>query len=160
MKNKINKKGFTLLELLVVVLIIGILAAVALPQYRKVVEEAKLTEALENIAVIEGAAHRYMLAHPEMTSSVFLEDFLDVDLNGGEGKGKSYYFVFSASCNGDGYSISATRQQKDTTNIYVLELDEEDENISRYCYTHYTDIGRYICKYLESQGWEYIDEEY
>ena len=32
-----NKKGFTLLELLVVVLIIGILAGIALPQYKKAV---------------------------------------------------------------------------------------------------------------------------
>ena len=39
-----NKKGFTLLELLVVVLIIGILASIALPQYTKAVEKAKLSE--------------------------------------------------------------------------------------------------------------------
>ncbi|WP_428076722.1 type IV pilin protein [Candidatus Avelusimicrobium fimicolum] len=53
-----NKKGFTLIELLAVVLIVAILSGVALPQYRKVVEKARLSEAESMMRTIYDSSER------------------------------------------------------------------------------------------------------
>jgi prepilin-type N-terminal cleavage/methylation domain-containing protein len=54
-----NKKGFSLTELLIVVLIIGILSALAFPQYRKNVRRTRATEAMMTLKYYTDAANEY-----------------------------------------------------------------------------------------------------
>lgn len=65
---QINKKGFTLIEILVVVLIIGVLAAVAIPGYRKSIEKAKAAEAVAVINDAAKAEQDFALASSRYTS--------------------------------------------------------------------------------------------
>ena len=58
-----NKRGFTLLELLVVVLIIGILASIALPQYQMAVTKAKVASILPLMRRWKDALQEYKLQH-------------------------------------------------------------------------------------------------
>ena len=54
MRNKLmNKKGFTLLEILAVVLIIGILASVSLPLYQKFIVKSRAAEAINLLEAVK-----------------------------------------------------------------------------------------------------------
>ena len=160
LKNMFNAKGFTLLELLVVVLIIGVLATIALPQYRKSVEKAKLSEALMNFKAIKDSADRYILANGFPNTMVrFSELPLDIELSGGEFSNYEYRtknYRYWTDFGPNGYEVEIYTISD--TNYYILI--HNSRRSKNECWDGSTEMGQYICHYLESQGWEYHEGDY
>ncbi len=178
-------KGFTLLELLVVVLIIGILAAVALPQYQKAVEKARATEAITVLENIRNGIDAWVLSNgtpKEKTHLVGCADtdngkceLLDIDVESaltcdqdynGARYCRSKYFAYYADCfaNGACGAAALRRQNGDTQEAdqFVLTMGKDSSGTwSKECW-YYGDTPAYaksLCEGLETQGWFASDEE-
>jgi type IV pilus assembly protein PilA len=67
-RRKNGQKGFTMIELMVVVVIVGVLAAIAIPIYGKYIKNARITEATGRMGEIITAAKAYAQEHEALTT--------------------------------------------------------------------------------------------
>ena len=72
MRKMLNKKGFSLVELMIVVVIMGILIAVAIPLYGAITKNANNKTCATNISTIKNAAANYFASYDQQK----------IDLNG------------------------------------------------------------------------------
>ena len=173
-KEKLNK-GFTLLEMLVVVLIIGILAAVALPQYRIVVEKGRAAEVLTNLAAIKREIQVYVTARDLPTHNwIPYKNFATVELSGGEWSGNYYktiFFEYGMGVNSQGGIIDIYRGEVNDGyyTLYCTQYkdggpynDDSPMPDGWYCscITQFSNFGQKMCKRIyEPLGFKYVDNE-
>ena len=79
-KHLSKKSGFTLIEIILVVVIIGILAGIAIPRMGGKAEKAQISQAKSNIAALSMAVQEYEMMNGNYPSS--LEGLLDESKGG------------------------------------------------------------------------------
>ncbi len=99
-------QGFTLVELVIVVLIIGILTAIAVPNYQKYVARARRTEAWKDMSQIAMLEESYFANQPTVGYTTDLKELPFPD--------SGAYYTFSVTTTGTqalsytSYTITAT----------------------------------------------------
>jgi type IV pilus assembly protein PilE len=81
--------GFTLLELIIVIIVIGILASIALPRYIRIAEKGRAAEAKNILSSIRSAQMRYAAQHADYATGI-----ANLDLNLPAAK----YFTYATTC--------------------------------------------------------------
>lgn len=64
LRSVLLRKGFTLVELLIAVVIVGLLVAVALPNFLNNTNRSRLTEATQALSAINNGQSEYRFKHP------------------------------------------------------------------------------------------------
>lgn len=129
-----NRRAFTLLELLVVCIVIGILVTLAIPNYARSVERAKCSTALNTLKQMRNAALAFF-AENDGTFSPGGTDMTIADLETTAGASFAsnadwVYTMPGAAVTATTFTITATRQRgPHTPDNTVITLDQ-DENWS------------------------------
>ena len=100
-----KESGFTLLEVIIVIIIIGVLASLALPRFFSTVEYSRGSEAMNALSVVRQSVERcYMMRSSYTNCNAF--GTLDVENPGNSPNAHFSYAIVSAA---QAYTITASR---------------------------------------------------
>jgi prepilin-type N-terminal cleavage/methylation domain-containing protein len=135
------KKGFTLLELIVVIIIVGILATLGYTQYTTIVEKGRLAEATVNIGLMRKLATEYYLKNGSITGIQNSDVWAD-----GTCSSTSYYSYYVGGdpnplyCNLWAERCTSGGKTPNTSRGYKFFL----------CYSPSLGLGNWRCQYTDN----------
>lgn len=105
----IKQKGFTLIELMIVVAIIGIIAAIAYPSYRDSVNKTQRSDAMTSLSRLAAAQERY---YTRLSPASYAADFKvllnDTSLNSTTIKSDEGYYNITLANSGCDETVGGT----------------------------------------------------
>lgn len=114
---KHTPSGFTLTELVIVLAIVGILLAIAIPSYQQYVLRSRRAEALEALLALEQRQQRYYLFH-----NAFSAQTASLGLSTATATGLYSLAINSASAGGYLATATASGTQQSDTGCTVLTI--------------------------------------
>jgi prepilin-type N-terminal cleavage/methylation domain-containing protein len=122
-----NKKGFTLIELMIVVAIIGILAAIAIPNFMNYQCKARQSEAKSNLGAIRVAQETYMAEN-----NTYAADIVNLSW---ETKGETEYTYSITSADSTSFTAQATAAnfKGADTDTWTIDQDGDLQNTENAC---------------------------
>ncbi len=116
-----STKAFTLTELLVVIILIGILAALAIPRFGKTTDQAMELEATLALEKIYQLQNIYYLKNKRYSSDLDQLGFEQEELVDDNGNGRARYLIAVENANETGYRATAQPQVPD---LHAFEMDQ------------------------------------
>jgi len=107
-------KGFTLVELMVVVAIMGILGAVGYPAYGEYVKKAKRADAIDTMLTEASRLEEFYLNNDSYVGAVVLSTTSP----------KGYYTIALSGADAYAYLLTATRSPADDSECTALTLNQ------------------------------------
>lgn len=123
MRNRKQHNGFTLIELMIVVAIIGIISSIAFPAYQDYVARGKITEATSGLSDLRIKLEQYY--QDNRTYAGYVDASCNLTSNGNPAI-NSDNFTFACASNADTYTITATGSGTAGMSGYSYDINQSN----------------------------------